>query len=130
MTPPSSPAIFPATHNTATFPRAKFTRNKPDYSDLLLDNRSEQFTPARSLMSSSQTAAPSQLRDEDFVSRYSEVKARLETKNLSGVELSYIERLVLKKIQDRFREYYRRSEQVDTLLIALAEHGRLFLNAK
>lgn len=130
MTPPSSPTIFPATHSTATFPRAKFTRNKPDYSDLLLDNRSEQFAPARSLMASSQTAAPSQLRDEDFVSRYSEIKAQLETKNLSGIKLSYIEKLVLKKIQDRFREYYRRSEQVDTLLIALAEHGRFFLDAK
>jgi hypothetical protein len=81
-------------------------------------------------MASSQTAAPSQLRDEDFISRYSELKSRLEMKNLSGVELSYIERLVLRKIQARFREYYRRSEQVDTLLIALAEHGRLFLDAK
>lgn len=129
MTPPNSPTIFPATHNTATYPRAKFTRNKPDYSDLLLDSRFDQFAPARSSMASSQTAAPSQVRDEDFISRYSELKARLETKNLSGLELSYIERLVLRRIQARFREYYRRSEQVDTLLIALAEHGRLFLDA-
>lgn len=130
MTPPNPPTIFPATHNTATYPRAKFTRDKPNYSDLLLDRRSDQYVPARSAMASSQTAAPSQLRDEDFISRYSELKSRLEMKNLSGVELSYIERLVLTKIQARFREYYRRSEQVDTLLIALAEHGRLFLDAK
>ncbi len=95
-----------------------------------MDSRSDQYAPARSAMTSSQTAAPSQLRDENSISRYSELRSRLEMKNLSGVELSYIERLVLRKIQARFREYYRKPEQVDTLLITLAEHGRLFLDAK
>ncbi len=76
------------------------------------------------------SAAPSELRDEDFILKYSELKECLEAKNLSGSELSYVEMLILQKIQARFREYYNRTEPVDSYVAALAKRARLFLNSQ
>jgi len=130
MTPPSSSATLSANHQQSLYSRAKFTRTKPDYTSILFGKHHEQPTPVDNISYSLNSAAPSELRDEDFVSKYSELKEGLEAKNLSGSELSSIEMLILHKIQARFREYYNRSEPVDSFVIALAERARLFLNSQ
>lgn len=130
MAPPSpSSATLSANHQKHLYSRAKFTRTKPDYASLLFDTHHEQPTPVENVSNTLSSAAPSNLRDEDFVSKYSELKEYLEAKNLSGSELSYIEMLILGKIQARFREYYNRSEPLDSFVTALAERARLFLNS-
>jgi hypothetical protein len=130
MTLPSTSATLSANHNQSLYSRAKFTRAKPDYISILLGIHHEQSTPVEGISNRLNSAAPSELRDEDFISKFSELKDCLEAKNLSGSELSYVEMLILQKIQARFREYYSRTEPVDSFVAALAERARLFLNSQ
>ena len=127
----SSPsATLSANHKQSLYSRAKFTRAKPNYTSLLLGIHHEQPTPVERISHWLNSAAPSELRDEDFILKYSELKECLEAKNLSGSELSYVEMLILQRIQARFREYYNRTEPVDSYVAALAERARLFLNSQ
>ena len=128
--PSPSSATLSANHQKYIYSRAKFTRTKPDYTSILFGTHHEQPTPVENVGNSLRSAAPSDLRDEDFVSKYSELKEYLEAKNLSGSDLTYIEMLILSKIQARFRDYYNRSEPLDSFVTALAERARLFLNSR